>query len=247
MATGLWVRAAGSWHEAKSFHVRASGSWHPAKGAWVKAGGTWHKFWPVNDPLTKSYYPTWSNAYMYDTGGKCIGSVLSGVRDDDLICGYWTTTQGSVPGPAGTWDHVTSIIRFGGLATDLATRPVIKSATLRLTGKVNYGGTGAALGVKLGTSNVTNTKPTTKAHTHTDIALQTFSSLWVGTGGEDDTKTLTLGAAMRDALEQDQAISIHDSAHGTSEEAKRSWRGVLEGGSAATASQPMLTVTMDYV
>ena len=243
---GLWVRAAGSWHTAKSLHVRAAGSWHEAKGAWVRQGGTWQKFWPMSDPKTFSYYPSWTHGYMYDTGGKCVGSVLSGVDDDDVICGWWETSQGTVPGPLGTWDHVTSVISFAGLADDLAIRPKITSATLRLSGKVNYGGTGASLGVKLGTAAVGASKPATVAHTHTNKALQTASSLWVGTAGEDDTKTISLNSAMRDALESQRAIAIHDTAHGTSEDAKRAWRGILHGDTASDTIRPRLTVILDY-
>lgn len=210
-------------------------------------GSAWQTAWSKSDPVTYTYYPAWTQGYMSDTGnGQINGSILSGVADNDIVQGYWESTQGSVPGPAGTWGYVSSVIAFPDLADELAVRPVIKSATLRLTMAVGYGGDPKNTNVVMGHPHgvVGTSPPTTRSHTHTNQALQDTGDLFTANG---QTKTITLNQAMRDTLETYRGIGIHDTADSTTETGKRATRAIFEGASQASSVRPLLTVTLDYI
>lgn len=204
-------------------------------------GTNWDLIWRRSDPVTLTFYPDWSQGYMYSNGQPCVGSVV-GVRNNDLLQGYWDISQGS---PAGDWDHTQSVAHFGDLAAQLAIRPVIKSASLRLRLAVGYGGDPKNTNVMLGYLDSGGSPLGDWNHTDTNKNLQDTGDLFTANG---QVKTIVLNAAMRNALQAGNlGIAFHDTTHSTSEAGKRATRAVFDGASAPSSDRPMLTVTLDYV
>jgi hypothetical protein len=240
----MYVRDAGVWRAVKpdGLYVRDAGTWKQVKEGYVRDAGTWKQFHQRSDPLTFVVYPDWSQGFMYSSGLQCVGSILSGVRDDDLIQGYWDVSQSS---PSGTWSHVQSVAHFGDISAQIDERPIVKAATLRLTLKVGYGGDPKNTNVVLGFSNTAASKPADWNHTDTNKGVQDTGDLFTAEG---QTKTITLNSAMRAALQAGSyGINVHDTSHSTSEAGKRATRAIFEGASAPTAVRPMLTLTLDFV
>lgn len=241
----MWVRNAGAWRavETGGLYVRNSGSWKQVEQGWVRNSGSWREFYIRSDPLTLTFAPDWTQTYMFN-GENAVGSILSGVSNNDVIQGYWDTSQSS---PAGTWSHVTGAMSFNDIAVHKATRPFIKSAVLRMGLKVGYGGTPLDSRLDLGAFTAATSTPSTLAHTDTAKDLQeTTATIWTGEG---QVKEVAFNAAMLDQLQSQSryGIALHDTTHGTSETRKRQTRTIWYGASAASNLAPRLTVTFDYV
>ena len=241
-----WVKNSGTWREVRpdGLWVKHSGTWRQVQGGWVKHSGTWRKFHTLSDPVTLTFYPNYTQPYMYN-GSKAVGSVLSGVSDNDCVQGYWETGQTS---PAGTWYHVTTLISFHDIAGNLAIRPVVKSAVLRMGLKVGYGGTPLSSRLVLGGyTTAAGAAPGTFGHTDTAKGLQeTSATIWTGEG---QVKEVALNADMLNGIENlgRYGIALHDTTHGASETRKRETRTIWYGASAATNLRPQLEITCDYV
>lgn len=208
--------------------------------AYAWDGDSWNQIWSASDPLTTSFYASWTRGYMYSTGQECVGSILAGVADNDLIQGYWDVSQGD---PAGTWSHVQSAMYFDGLSAALALRPVIVSASLRLTLDTGYGGDPKNTNVVMGQLPTDSTvEYASWAHSDVGKGLQDTGDLYTADG---QTKTITLNSAMRTALGVVPGIALHDPTHSTSESGKRATRAIFNGASAGTSIRPQLTVTLD--
>lgn len=241
----IWGWSGSVWTPIKQPHGWGGSAYNDIQKAWGWNGSAWGLLWQLSDPVTYNYYPSWTHGYMYDTGGQCRGGILSGVADDDLIQGYWESSQGSAPGPAGTWEHVSSMMMFN-LGPELAERPVVKSGTLRLGLRVGYGGDPKNTNILLGhpAGVMTTTKPSTYAHSDLNKLLQDSGDLFTANG---QVKTITLNAAMLSTIQTYRAFGMHDTGHNTTESGKRANRAIFYGANAASNLRPQLSVTLDYV
>lgn len=243
----MWVRHSGTWRkiETGGLHVRHSGTWRKVEKGYVKHSGTWRQFYIISDPVTVTLAPDYTRTYMYN-GGRAWCSIV-GVSDDAVMQGYWESSQGTVPGPSGTWSHVSGMMGFNDLAAQLAVRPVIKSAVLRMGLWVAYGGAPQSSRLVLGAYTTGASAPATIAHTDAAKGLQeTVNTIWTAEG---QVKEVAFNAAMLAQLQTSDryGIALHDTTHGSSETRKRETRTVWYGASAASSLAPRLTVTLDYI
>ena len=139
----FYIRDGGSWRQAdpaKGIYVYDSG-WQEAQEVWIRNGGAWHKGYQKSDPVTYTMelngfdtYPSrFARGTSWGTSSNGPAGGTSGVRT--IACGRYFTSSNTkryyglmefafAAAPGETTEL---------LATKMLTRPVVTSATLRLT------------------------------------------------------------------------------------------------------------------
>lgn len=213
-------------------------------------GSTWAVAWAKADPKTLTFYANFTTNLRHSGGGALYDSTGTAANDAaaDLYIGRY---GGSYP------YHFLSLIGFGlsnygtSLAAELAARPVIKSASLRL-----YRLPGAGLGSPSGTlstgiwtqSGASNLPATTLSGTYNDWS--TMSTTSINGWSYDTAKWFNVyGGQIQDlaagkVLAISEVTSGYTSSGGTTNAYSRLY-GLASGFNSSKT--PLLQITLDYV
>ncbi len=139
----FYIRNGGSWRQAdpaKGIYVY-NGGWQEAQEVWIRDGGAWRKGYQKSDPVTytmelngfNSYSSRFARGTSWGISTNGPGSGTSGTRN--IACGRYYT--------GGNTKRYYGLMNFAFaaapgettefLGNKLAVRPVVTSATLRLT------------------------------------------------------------------------------------------------------------------
>jgi len=231
-------------------------------GGYVKVNNEYKKFYTGTDKKTFTLYPNPFASYPTrfargTTWGNSGNAPWNGDGATTLAIGRYVSASYSLPRYYGILDFVFTNENSSYLATELAERPYVHSASLRLTRHAQTGqspkhGASTTSGtVYVGeySGNTTTTYPACSGITFTDSAS---SSLDLGYG---DTVNINLNSAghMQDLIAHvagggDLAITNENSGicnNGNSFDQDYCW--FYGGPGNATSIKPMLTVELDYI
>jgi hypothetical protein len=218
-------------------------------GAYVKVNNEYRKFYTGTDKKTFTLYPNAFASYPTrfargTTWGNSGNAPFSGDGATTLAIGRYH----------GLADFVFTNENSSYLSTELAERPYVHSASLRLT---RHSQTGTGYSTASGTiyvgeysGNTTTTYPACSGVSWTDYAVKSFSGLGYG-----DTVTIDLNSNghMQDLIDYvgaggDLAITNRNSGLCSSAQSQDTDYVWFFGGPGnATSVKPMLTVELDYI
>lgn len=138
------IKEGGSWYAAdpaKGIWVKDGGTWQEADSVWIKDGGTWRQGYQKSDPVTytmelnvfATYQSRFARGTSWGTSSNGPASGTSGTRT--IACGRYFTGSNT--------QRYYGLMNFAFaanpnedtelLGVKMQTRPVVTSATLRLT------------------------------------------------------------------------------------------------------------------
>ena len=256
------------YHNGSSFQELTSGNakyydgseWQTIKKGYYMPSdnGTWTQFYTGTDKKTFTLYPNPFASYPTrfargTTWGNSGNAPWTGDGATTLAIGRYHETF-SLQRYYGLADFVFTNENSSYLATELAERPYVHSASLRLT---RHSQTGTGFFTASGTvyvgeysGNTTTTNPACSGVSWTDFAVKSFSSLGYG-----DTVTIDLNSNghAQDLIDYvgdggDLAITNKNSGLCDSAQSKDTDYVWFFGGPGnATSVKPMLTVELDYI
>lgn len=254
------IKEGGSWYQAdpaKGIWVKDGGTWREADSVWIKDGGTWRQGYQKSDPVTytmelngfSSYPSRFARGTSWGTSSNGPASGTSGTRT--IACGRYFTGSST--------KRYYGLLNFAFaaaagettefLANKLAVRPVVTSATLRLTRDT------ATHGVANPTSGSVYVSPydgstTDSAPDPADVDFSKAESASVVGLARGSDLTITLDQDIIDELASTSTLAItnvnsglNDS--GSSLDQNYMWFFGLTNVSDSS-KRPLITVTLDY-
>jgi len=253
----IHAKRSGSWDQLPSgnLYVKVNGSWRIVKQGYARVNGTWRTVHLGSDPKTITLRPDSTSAHPTRFGrgtswGTSSDGPWAGSGSQTLATGRYVNI--SVPRYFGVirWRDTT-----GGatLASELAERPVVKSATLRLKrhnvshGVSTPGASTVYVSKYLGSTTTTN--PNCGDISFADFAAASTNGL---TFGSDVTINLNSNGDRQDLIEHAAdgkhfALTNVNSGMCVSESGFDQGYIWYYGQSGTLAQQPLLTVELDYI
>lgn len=247
----------GSWASVPSgdvYHMPTDGgSWEVVKKGYYMPsdGGTWTQFYTGSDEKTFTIYPNGFNAYptrfargsSWGTTSNGPSAGTEGVKT--LACGRYFTGSNTQRYYGVATFAFTSVATF--LSSELAERPVVKSATLRLTrDTVNHGvptpGSSSIYVSPYG-GNTTTTSPSTSDVDFSKAVSASSTGLTKGSNIE-----ITLDQDIIDHVAANNDLAITNVNSGLADfGSSLDTNYFFFFGLGSTSTQPRITVTLDYV
>ncbi len=256
----FYIRDGGSWRQAdpaKGIYVY-NGGWQEAQEVWIRDGGAWRKGYQKSDPVTytmelngfNTYPSRFARGTSWGTSSNGPAGGTSGTRN--IACGRYYT--------GGNTKRYYGLMEFlfatnpnedtESLATKMLTRPVVTSATLRLTrDTVIHGDSNPSSGsiyISPYNGNVGDSAPDPA---DVDFSKATSAQSVVGlTRGSDIT--IDLDQDIIDELASTSTLAVTNvnsglNNSGASEDQSYMWFFGLTNVSDAS-KRPLITVTLDY-
>lgn len=249
----IHAKRSGSWDQLPSgdLHVKVNGSWRIVKKGYAKVNGTWRTVHLGSDPKTIKVRPnsgsTWPTRFARGTswGNSSNGPWISPDDGETLAMGRYFTGANT--------QRYYGIIRWENiLAAELAERPVVKSATLRLTRHSSTHG----LSVPTGTIHVSryNGSSTTTNPNCADVTFANRAQASINNLGFNETINIDLNSnGNMQTLVEHAADNKHFAITNVNS-------GLCDSGASLDSSymffyglgvnlvrQPLLTVELDYI
>lgn len=233
MAFDTHAREGGAWRTGLLVYARESGAWQDVQEIWAREGGTWRQVYVRSNPLTLSFYATWTKPFAED--GHELDYTFSN-PDDDLVQGDWDTvghTHGTQRGMGA--------MRFA--ISGYGSRTVCKDIDLRLRVQSQYTSNGIYPRIAFHGSVLGATKPTSFSHVH-----GAYQATGARTTDENDVSTDLSNSGGNDLLDGSRdTLIVHDFGDGTSTSAKELYRGTFHGTPGTSSQEPYLTMQADYI
>lgn len=226
-------------------------AWVPANGLYYWNGSAWVQAWIKSDPITLTFYPTFTTNIRWDGSEVDYDSNLTAVDNTKATLGLGRF-NGEKP------YHYTSLLLFNAdanespvtIAEALATRPVVKSATLRLYRNLGVGLQYPAGYLRTGTwtqANLASLPATTVDGTYHDFdpttvnditgwqrgTLKSFPLWWNNIYDLRDGKALMFAEVESGFMVAGATTSAHSQIYG------------LNDGAPDLSKAPKLTLTLD--
>jgi len=255
----FYIRNGGSWRQAdpaKGIYVYNSG-WKEAQEVWIRNGGAWHKGYQKSDPVT---YTLGLNGFDPYPSRFARGT------------SWGTSSNGPAGGSAGTRTIACGRYYLGGntkryyglmeflfatnpnedpelLATKMQTRPVVTSATLKLTrDTVTHGSANPSSGSIYISPYNGNTGDAAPDPADVDFSKATGAQSVVGLA-RGSSITIDLDQDIIDELALTGTLAVTNvnsglNNSGASEDQSYMW--FFGQNVSDTSKHPLLTVTLDY-